>query len=541
MGMISCCSVYRLRHLQRKNFAVRIIFLLSLLTILTGCTRQWTIDQTLSEAAEHVATCPDSTWQLLERIPDAPNGTPENRAYYVLLQAQSAWRLYKEMPSDTLLSSAVDFFRKSEKQPELCTAIYYRAMPLYERGQQQQALPLLLEGVAMAEELADDSLRSKYYESLCVLNSQAECNELYLTYARKFLEHSLKIDNVEYTVRALNHVSMAYSHLGQKDSSLYYQLRTDSILHLTNPADQACTLTNLAIDFLSQNDTTKAKQYLLRSLDVMPREHTCKVLADILANEGDTAKAKEYWAVALNSDDNALRLSTLRSMLSCQIKYGKNQQAQETYMHIIALQDSISRQSEQQQIREIQYKYRQEVLSNHYNRIVIYSLSALLLTVFVLTIFGYYHRKKVQKITNVVKQNIHQVAVLQDEISQLSSDGTKKEKKIDSLQKEVRVLQQSIGERLGKGIRVYDQLRNGGILSQQDPDNEPCLAEFYSLYRSETYNEWLEKYESLSPRLITFLILMDMGFDEERIAEVLSVTAGSIRTTKSRLRQKERR
>jgi len=293
----------------------------SLFLPLTAClllccsTRQHTFDQILAEAKQHVASAPDSTLLLLDQIPDAAHSDHQAiRANYTLLRAQAAWRLYTDMPSDTALASTVDFFRHPVCQPELCTAIYYRAMPLYEQGRHAEATALLLEGEQMAEEIANDSLRSKYYESLCMANENAKCYDYWLTYAKKFLDHSIHINNVEYIVRALNEVSGAFGKLGQRDSSMAYLLKTVSMLEKTTTSDKALMLANVGCKYLLEQEYDLAEQYLLASIHIVPRAYALSALGDVYAFRKETQKADSVWNLALQTATPNMRLLTLRSM-----------------------------------------------------------------------------------------------------------------------------------------------------------------------------------------------------------------------------------
>jgi len=46
--------------------------------------------------------------------------------------------------ADSLLANTVRYYEQAANLPMLCQAIYYRAMPLYEKGQHAEALLLLM-------------------------------------------------------------------------------------------------------------------------------------------------------------------------------------------------------------------------------------------------------------------------------------------------------------------------------------------------------------------------------------------------------------
>ena len=77
-------------------------------------------------------------------------------------------------------------------------------------------------------------------------------------------------------------------------------------------------------------------------------------------------------------------------------------------------------------------------------------------------------------------------------------------------------------------------------LPQDHKDNEPCFVEYFVSLHGDVYAEWERKYEKLSLRLLTYLILEHMGFSDEEIAHCLGVNKSSLRTTRKRLRERER-
>ena len=123
--------------------------------LLTAC-RQDTIDRTLADADALMEQNADSAYALLQQIPDAAGRADEaTRARYILLLTQAAYKLYRPVPSDTLIRSAVGYYEQAADRSMLCRAYYYHAMTLYERGHHDEALLLLKKGEHLARDLND--------------------------------------------------------------------------------------------------------------------------------------------------------------------------------------------------------------------------------------------------------------------------------------------------------------------------------------------------------------------------------------------------
>ena len=509
--------------------------------LLSCCTRQQTFDRIMAEARLHVISAPDSTLLLLDQIADAAYCNDSAvRAYYTLLRAQAAWRLYKDMPSDTALASTVRFFRHPVRQPELCTAIYYRAMPLYEQGRHAEATALLLEGVRMAEAIADDSLRSKYYESLCMVNENAQCYEYWLHYAKKFLDHSLYINKVEYIIRSMNEVSGAFGKLGQRDSSMAYLLNSLSMLDKTTESDKALMLANIGCKYLTEQQYDLAEKYLLASIQLVPRANALSALGDLYASRNDVRKADSVWSMALQTASPTMKLLTLRSILDSRLGNGKTEELRSLYHTIRDLEDSLNMAANTEKIAEIQAKYDKERADSRYYRYLSYIFAVLLLVVLVFAVLWIYYHRKLKGFVSVIEKNRQKIREYKSQIETLTSQGEENDGEIARLNNKIKDLQADINLRIGKGKEIYDMILEKEILPSNDPSNESCLIAYYSVQKYAVYQAWMDTYTRLSTRLLTYLVLQDMGYDDAKIAKILSVENSTIRSIKTRLKKRQK-
>ena len=110
------------------------------------------------------------------------------------------------------------------------------------------------------------------------------------------------------------------------------------------------------------------------------------------------------------------------------------------------------------------------------------------------------------------------------------------QKKVAALQKKLATFRKQTCEQLGKGRDLYNKIVDGGKLSPTD--NEQYLIEYYSIFHYETYDSWMKNYKDLSTRLITYLILTDMGKSNAEIEETLSITKSTVRSIRLRLKAK---
>ena len=293
---------------------VRWFIFLMLLVLVVGC-RQRTFDCTLADADAVMEHNADSAYTLLQQIPDAAtSGNEATRARYTLLLTQATYKLYRPVPPDSLIQSAVAYYEQAADRPMLARAYYYRAMTLYERSRHDEAIVLLKQGEQIVRELNDLLQLSKYHESLCMVNYQAKCNDLMLHYAKQFLDDALQLRDSVLIARGLCHTSTAYARLGNQQQDREFILKTLPLLQQLNSTGRAYILTNIACMFHEQGDAQAAKRYLLQSLSEYPKGNTFAELGDIYAEEGDFTEAMNCWNKALQAKEHYVVVNTLNSI-----------------------------------------------------------------------------------------------------------------------------------------------------------------------------------------------------------------------------------
>jgi len=524
------------------------VFLLLVVLALIGC-RQRTIDRTLGEANTVVEHNADSAYALLQQIPDAAQSDNDaTRAFYALLANQAAYKLYKPVLPDSLMQAAVSYYRQTNNLPLLCRACYYRAMPLYEQGRHDQALQLLKEGEQIAAELNDLLQLSKYYESLCMVNDRSRNNDLMLKYATQFLDNAFQLGDTVLIARGYCHVSTANARMNRPEETREIILKTLPLLNSMDSIAKAYILTNIACTLHDEGDNKQAKYYLELSLGSHPRPNTYAELGMIYAEEGNDAEAMKCWQKALSSENPKIVVNTLNSI-------AKQYKRQHDYENALAiaerlsnLKDSIHDSSEQAKVAEIQHRYDRQVVENRLYKTLTWSLSGAVVVLIFLMIAVYYHRRVVKTFSNKLDESMQslmetqrQIVLLESErqkqIEQQGKANEKYNRRIEALKKKAEGITREATERIGHGRDVYKAaLKNNPIRLREDED---CLIEYFSVMHHKTYSLWVQNYSQLSSRLITFLILQDMGKTDADIEHILSIEYSSVRSIKSRLKAKE--
>ena len=298
-------------------------------------------------------------------------------------------------------------------------------------------------------------------------------------------------------------------------------------------------LANIGCKFLSEEEPDKAEQYLLASIQAEPRANALSALGDLYAQRGERQKADSLWRMALQTSTPAMKLLTLRSMLEQRLNNSNDSdELTSLYSSIRQLEDSLNLAANTETIAEIQAKYDKERSLSRYYRYLSYILAALFCIVIVFVATWFYYHRKLKGYVSIIEKNHRKIAEYKSQIETLTTLGKESSSEIDWLNGKIRELQADINMRIGKGKIVYETILAKEKLPSNDPSGESCLIAYYSVLKYSVYQEWIKAYSGLSTRLLTFLVLKDMGFDDAKIANILSVENSTIRSIKTRLKKR---
>lgn len=533
------------------KFPVRtIVSALSLTIVIFGLIILWnntvsnerSLLKVLEQAENVIEAYPDSVYALLTDY-EATSADATCKALYGLLVTQAKYKLYIDSPDSLLpiIAQSEDYFRIKADKRRLCKSLYYHSMMLYKTGAMDQALLKLKEGLSIAEALSDTLQMAKYYESLCMLNDKARCHELMQMYAKKMLNLYLATNNNEAVARSLNNLATAYWRLEMPDSAFYYRKQALPLLDSISEINKAYLLTNLASDFIHAKNYETARQYLQKAASIAPQPNTFKMLGDIYEKEGMNILAQKCWKRAMEIGSPQVRLRTLNSIITSLIAGGNDKLAIDAYQQYIELNDSIQKDGSQVAIAELQAKYDYEVIKNSKNNRIVRLQFILIAFLVIFIISWWWHKKRVWKYENQIEAKEILIRQKESAISSLSDDICNKEKRTIILQNEIAQLQSTTLERLGKGREIYTSVKNGGRISNSVPEAEQCFIDFFVYFQNEKFTEWRTTYGALTPRLITYLILDDMGFDDTEKERVLGVGRAAIGMTKTRLKRSRKK
>lgn len=194
---------------------------------------------------------------------------------------------------------------------------------------------------------------------------------------------------------------------------------------------------------------------------------------------------------------------------------------------------------EQEKIAELQHQYEQQAKNRRYYQILAYLFGLLFLAILMVLAILYFNRRRIEKYNSIINLNAQTIERAQRRIEALSQESEAHDKEINRLNDRITSARRSINERLGRGKEVFDHIVAGGKLPPS-ADDENCLIEYYSVSHYTTFHEWTTGYNHLTARLYTYLILQDMGKQDDDIAQILCISSSAVRSIKSRVKTRKK-
>ena len=332
------------------------------------------------------------------------------------------------------------------------------------------------------------------------------CDSIRLHYAEEMMQTAMLIEDADTIGIAITHYMDAMKHLGRKiniEATLKKVRSLESFVH--NPDKYAKILCVTARKYAAVGDNDNAKEYLSKALLIS------------MAGRAETAEV------------------TGRRAAQQMLDRGDIKEAVQTYYSILLMRDSAIKEKDEAMAMQ---KEADEVFLHN---IGLWTL--LFLTVGCSITAFYYFQKRRKAESHSFKSEIttlqETIAKHEHLLQDMEKSDVKNREEISAQRKTIEKLKHTIVERLGIGKNIYEELSKGNCLPYDIKGAESYLIDYYVIFVPEKYKKWNQEYEGLTPRMYTYLILMDMNYSDEDILRILSISPSSLRSLRSRLMAKK--
>lgn len=506
--------------------------------LITACTQQNGYRQQLDRIEAVIEENPDSAWTMLENIPSSQLEEGEDKALYNLLFTEAAYKLYKPLNNDSLISYSVKFYESDNNSKRLATAYYYKGSVVEESGNISEATLYYKKSEELANSGEDELLKAKVYESLRYLNCNTGDFKRALHYSKLFLTSSKRLGNPVYLANAYENMATDHEELGinqsvdkYRDSSLYYVSKCGNM-------EKARIYSNYANTLIGKNHYQEAKRHLEKAVESHPMANEYIMLGKIAKQEGDTLEARKYWEKAISFGEPRFTIKAYKHLANLDIEQGDYLQA----IWMVAKADSVNltyqEQKKTSELSEIQRRYDnaigEKVLTERKNLWLTVTVIAMSVLVIALLIIIYFIRKN-KEYREIIDHDIEQIYLKECKIKELMSKGDAYGQEVKVLQEELNKQREATALRLGEGKKVYDGILNGEKIVNFTKEREQSFIDYYAFTHGIAFHEILSHYKSLTLRHTTYLVLKDMGREDKEIGELLRVTDSTIRNYRHRI------
>lgn len=150
------------------------------------------------------------------------------------------------------------------------------------------------------------------------------------------------------------------------------------------------------------------------------------------------------------------------------------------------------------------------------------------------------HYDNEEEYQSVIAQLQSSTDSYQQMLASLESQQTDNRREVDMLHRQIDKIQETMMQRMQTGKIIYETLLRGDAMPHTLKDADSYLIDYMMIFFPEKYKQWQQAYDKVTPRAFTYLILSDMGHSDTAIQEILSISASSVRSIKSRLNARRR-
>ena len=527
---------------QNELSMKKIAWILVVFAMIAGCSE--TRHPLLKEAADIVHQRPDSARIIINKV-DTASLSEADRMEYRLLKIMTDYIVLHQAEGDSLITTCVDYYNKHGDAWHRGRAYYYRGgIRRHLLGRTFDAIKDYKVAETIAEDADDELLKNMVYDNLAYANYNCFNHLLILEYSQKYLESSRRMNDSVMTLRGLQFCASAYAYMDQSDSAYAYIFRSMDYIDLADSILRAAIYHNIAAMYEEQGDDENARKYLekWRNDKAARNFKGYETMARLLEAQGHYQEAIEAAKKCLTEKDPLVRSHSMEVLSRLYEKTGDMSAALDMKRQKDAFTDSVMKANHSLEIADWQQKFderRWEKRSQQ--RMMKMGAVVVIIIVLLLTIGIWWHRRRMNKLGFQLDENARRITENQAEIERLQQGGEASEQTIAELRKQIEDSRQRIASKLLTGTQQFVKLQQKECVGDMTAEERQCLIDYFAQLRPKRWQQWEHTYNPLTPAQYVFLILQDdLRYDDDTIAQILDVKPASLRTTRSRIKARER-
>lgn len=472
---------------------------------------------------------PDSAYKELLTIGQPPKNDKKSKAYHALLVTQARYLLYMSTDSCADIDYAIEYYKETEDKEKLARALHWKAGLLREAGRYLEAIEAEKGAEANLSENTNPMLRIRIYDIMSWLNEQTGNYPQAKEYAIKALSLAEKLKNKERIANAHYGISSAYTHLEQVDSALYHIEKALPFIDYT-PLKSPIIL-QVALCYRNTGQWAKAEEYVKKGMVISSNKKYESLLGDIYIHTGRANDGVAILQKVLPELEGTAKWHAMQLIEDVMMKHGKHAEAARLQEEISLLKDSIAKERQTTEALAVQKEYelkakQEKAKENNGTSWIKYTIMGGACAIIAAIIFLVWYRKKLKK-----KHD--------REMMKAIKENERKQEQIACLNEKLGKNRQKTAEAVIRGKMLYDRICNNENTHITSSSDYADIVEYYRTIKPSFFAEKEQKYEGLTPYNLSILMFKEeMQLSDESIAEICGITAGALRTQRSRIKSK---
>ena len=541
----------------------KLFIILAVIALVIGCTeRQHPL---FRQAWELIESNPDSAKVILTKV--RPNSLSESgQAEYGLLKTIADYKTLGTIKNDSLISASIAYYDRHGDDWHRGRAHLYRgALRMYRPHNipnaildtivtdhdtlvaekvppeyHQDAIKDLKTAETIAEDADDEKLKNHAYELMAYTNISFRDYPRILKYSHKWLDSSIKLNDSVKILRGLFLCATTYNRMGQTDSATVYTKKGVELAKHANAWLPAY-----------EEYFEKAEIYLTLGI-IKNAEDSLKAWEEIIGYQTRAKALKEQgkYEEAIKQAKLGLEHSDQLNCLRCwELLYeiynltGDKEQASfakmQTYNGMYGLGRMNTQMEDWQRILEDERNTKD--LNHRLSGMQKLIIALIAVVVLAIGIGMWWHRRKVLKLSFQLDEDARRISELRTKIELQEKSGEENGQEMARLKEELENRLERISSTLLIGTQMYNQLQQRQCIAEATAKEQQCLVDYFAQLRPKRWQEWERKYKNLSTAQYVFLIMQDdLRYDDETIASILNVKRTSVRSMRSRIKERER-
>ena len=541
----------------------KLFIILAVMATTMGCTeRQHPL---FAQAWELIEDRPDSAKAVLEMVRENAL-TESGHAEYGLLKTIVDYKTLGTIKNDSLISASIAYYDRYGDDWHRGRAHLYRgALRMYRThdipnvildsivighdtlvvgkvppGYHQDAIKDLKTAEDIAEDADDEKLKNHAYELMAYTNISFNDYPRVLKYSNKWLESSIKLNDSVKILRGLFLCATTYNRMGQTDSATVYTKKGVELAKHANAWLPAY-----------EEYFEKAEIYLTLGI-IKNAEDSLKAWEEIIGYQTRAKALKEQgkYEEAIKQAKLGLEHSDQLNCLRCwELLYeiynltGDKEQAafakMQTYNGMYGLGRMNTQMEDWQRILEDERNTKD--LNHRLSGMQKLIIALIAVVVLAIGIGMWWHRRKVLKLSFRLDEDARRISELRTKIELQEKSGEENGQEMARLKEELENRLERISSTLLIGTQMYNKLQQRQCIAEATAKEQQCLVDYFAQLRPKRWQEWERKYKNLSTSQYVFLIMQDdLRYDDETIASILNVKRTSVRSMRSRIKERER-